>query len=639
MLNTIRTYAGSLVVRLLFLLLVLSFVLWGIGDVFSPGRFTRQWIAKVGDITISPQAFSQAFDRTVRRVGDAMGQPIDRVQAQALGLVDTVLNQLISQALLDQAAADLGLAAGDDAVRDQIRSDRRFRTATNEFDAETFRRALMASGLTEAGYVQLLRGDIVRRQLVTSVTALPGVPKPMLDLVAAYEGERRVGGYVFVAETATAAPPLPDDTALAEYHQKHPAPFTAPEYRAISTIIVRTDDIAKTIAISDDDLRAAYDERAEEFTTPERRTFRQLVFPDQAAAQKAYERLAQGAAMASIATEMAGGAATTPEPIDVARTDLPPALADALFTLAPGKLAGPIESPLGWHVIVLDSIKEAQRTPFEQARERLKTELARDRAADALAQVSDRLDDALGRGSSLDQAASELGLSVRSIAAIDADGRDRDGQPVPDLLPNLVSTAFSTAEGTQSLLTEAGDQGNFVVRVDHITPSALKPFETVRTDVAEAWRKDKIAQLTKEKAEHLAEQIRGGRSLAEVAREAALDVAHTKPLSRHDDEKATGVSPAFIAALFAAKPGEAFVEAGSTDKSGGQYVGVLERVETATANADHEGDGRGGDAQGDARLRRKLANDIQGDLLVQYLDALRHRYTVSVNTEALAKLF
>lgn len=629
MLNTIRTYAGSLAVKILFLILVLSFVLWGIGDVFSPGRGDRQWIAKVGDGTITPEAFSQAFDRTARRVSEAIGRPIDRSQAQALGLVDTVLNQMISQALLDQAAADLGLAAGDGAVRAQITSDRRFRTAADAFDAEAFRRALLASGLTEPAYVQLLRSDIIRRQLVTSITALPGLPKPMLDLIAAYEGERRVADYVLVPEQATAAPPAADETTLAAYHREHAARFTAPEYRAVSAIVIRADTLATGIAIGDDALHAAYDERADEFTTPERRSFRQLVLPDQGAAQRAYERLTQGATLAAVTAEFAHAAGGEPAAIEVTRDDLPAALADALFALAPGKFAGPIETPLGWHVLVLDAITPAERIPFETARERLKIELARDRAADALAQAGDRLDDVLGRGATLEQAAAELGLSVVSIEALDAQGRDPAGRPLPDLLPDFAATAFATAEGGHSLLTEAGDQGYFVVRVDRITASALKPFETVRQDVAAAWRRDEITRLTKERAERLAQEARGGRPLAEAARTAGLERVRTKPLPRRAAGEANTLPadmPAeFVTALFAAKPAEVFVIAGAN----GQYVGALERIEAAPA----------GDPANTEALRRRLTTAMQGDILVQYLDALRRRHPVSVNTEALAKLF
>lgn len=625
MLNKIRSYAGSLPVRILFILLVVSFVLWGIGDVFTPGRLRQDWIVRVGNVTVSPDQFAQTLDRAVRGVGEAMGTPLDRTQARALGLVDAVLNQTVSQALLDQAAADLGLTADDALVRAQITSDRRFRTTTGEFDAELFRRTLAANGLSEAGYVALLRGDIVRSQLVTSIGGLPGPPHRLADLIGRFEGERRIAAYVPIAESATAAPAAADDAALQAYHQSNAAQFTAAEARSVSVIAIRSDDLAQGLAIGEDELRAAYDEQAADFVVPERRSFRQLVLTDRDAAQRAHDRLIQGAPLASVAAEFAGGAGGEPAAIEVARTDLPAPLADALFALAPGKIAGPVESALGWHVLVLDAVTPEQRTPFEQARARLTTELARERAADAVVALSDRLDDVLGRGASFEQAAGELGLAVRSIEALGVDGRDRDGKPVEDLLPNLAETAFATPAGGQSLVTEAGDQGYFVVRVDRITPAALRPFETVRAEVADAWRRDEIARLTRERAERLAAAARGGRSLADVAREAGLELKRSAALSRRDDGGEPGLSPELVTALFAAKPGEVLVVA----TPGGQTVAAVERIEEAAAP----------DPAAAADIRRRLSAAIGGDILVQYLAALRQRHAVEINQDALARLF
>ncbi|HOT82885.1 MAG TPA: SurA N-terminal domain-containing protein, partial [Candidatus Defluviicoccus seviourii] len=119
MLEAIRNRASSLIVKLLFLVLVLSFVMWGIADVFSPAR-GRDWIAKVGDATISAQEFAEVYDRTLHSFSASLGQPIDREQARALGLPASALDQLIGQTLLDQAAADLGIVIDDKLVRSAI---------------------------------------------------------------------------------------------------------------------------------------------------------------------------------------------------------------------------------------------------------------------------------------------------------------------------------------------------------------------------------------------------------------------------------------------------------------------------------------------------------------------------------------
>ena len=103
MLEAIRKRSASLVVKLLLLLLVLSFALWGVADVFSPGR-DENWAAEVGGVVIPTQDLNDAYQNELRRLRPLLGTAIDAEQAQALGLPERALTQVISRALLDLGA-------------------------------------------------------------------------------------------------------------------------------------------------------------------------------------------------------------------------------------------------------------------------------------------------------------------------------------------------------------------------------------------------------------------------------------------------------------------------------------------------------------------------------------------------------
>lgn len=138
MLEAIRKRAGSFVVKILFLVLVLSFGVWGIADVFRPGG-GADWAAEVGDVKISSTALQEEYRQTLRRLSQAMGSNMDAEQARALGLPGSVLNHMVEGALFDQAASDLGLTITDPVVREQIKADPRFRNKAGVFDPEVFR--------------------------------------------------------------------------------------------------------------------------------------------------------------------------------------------------------------------------------------------------------------------------------------------------------------------------------------------------------------------------------------------------------------------------------------------------------------------------------------------------------------------
>ena len=107
MLQALRSTVGSWIVKILFVLLILSFGVWGIGDIFR-GR-TDTTAAEVGDVKISTVELDNAFRQEVNRLRQMLGGQIDAEQAKALGLVNQTLDQLIQWTLLSLAADDAGL--------------------------------------------------------------------------------------------------------------------------------------------------------------------------------------------------------------------------------------------------------------------------------------------------------------------------------------------------------------------------------------------------------------------------------------------------------------------------------------------------------------------------------------------------
>jgi peptidyl-prolyl cis-trans isomerase D len=630
MLEAIRRRAASLVVKILFVILMLSFVVWGIGDVVMPGR-SPDWVAEVGDATIAPEAFSRAYQQALGRLGESLGTPITPEQGRSLGLADSVLSQMIAGALLDRAGRDLGLRVGDDAVFAAITANPSFQNQDGAFDRDRFHRILDNNGLTEAAYVALLRSDIVREQIVGSVAAAPGVPREAVGLLHGFQNEKRVGRYLFIPLRSIAGIEAADEAALRAYYDEKPDAFTTPEYRVSTAIVLDGETLAETIEIGEAELRAAYEERVEEFTTPERRSFDQIVFSDRARAEEAAARLAAGESLAEIATKELGATAGDLRLTDVRRSDLPADLGEAVFALQPGGVGGPVASPLGWHLVELVGIEPGSRTPFETAAPALRRELARERATDAIIDLGNRLDDTLGRGATLEQAAAELGLPVRTVPPIDAAGAGPDGVPVAALPSNYADTAFATADGQQSLLTEAEGESRgdsyFVLRVDGVTPSARKPFEAVRDEIADILRERRRAEAAKARADRLADELRGGGPLDRVADAAGLKAEQTAALSRRDQASGPDGPPArFVAALFDAEAGGTFV----VEAADGVYVGQVAEIRPADP---------GTDAAALAETREELQNALEQDLQQQYLAALRQRYPVRINAAALDRLF
>ena len=557
MLEAIRKRAGSLVVKILFLILVLSFGVWGIADVFRPGR-GPDWAAEVGAVKISTAAFQEEYRDAMRRLGQALGGPVEAEQARALGLPGSVLNRMIQGALFDLAAADLGVTLTDAVVREQIKSNPQFHNQAGAFDPEVFRELLRRNGFSEDRYVGLLRRELQRQQLVGSITGGIVPPQRLVEATDRYRSERRIAEYAMIADAEMSGFPDPDEPTLRQFWQDNPGLFTVPELRTVSAVVLSADEAAKDASVGEDDLRAAYEERSGEFTLPERRSFRQMVFADEATAQRARERLAQGGEFDAVAAE-SGTPRDTAAIGPVRREQLPPQLAAAVFELQPGEPSAPIKTSLGWHIVEVTAVEPGQVQTFAEARDHLAADLKREKAVKSLIDLGNKLEDALGRGATLQEAAGEMGLPLRAIEAIDARGQDAAGTPVPDLPDRFVETAFETAQGAQSPLIETGKDGYFLLQVDRVTPPAVKPFETVHEQVKDAWRARQRNDQAKREAEELAARVRAGGDFAARAAEKRLEAATTPPFMRDGEAVAAALSRAVVAALFDVEPGETVV--------------------------------------------------------------------------------
>ena len=624
MLEAIRKRSSSLLVKLLFGLLVLSFGLWGIADVFSPGGGDN-WVAEVGDLQIPAATVSNEYQRELRRLNTALGN-IDAEQAKALGLPSRVLNQIVNRTLIDLGAADLGIAVSDGLVRQAIQADPTFRNQLGNFDADLFRQILSINGLTEDQYVARLRGDIARNQLLGSVAAGIAIPSSMVDAVYRFRGERRVAEVLRVEDAAMGDIDEPSDVQLRQFYQDNATLFTAPEYRAVTAAILSTRDLAKEIAVSDQELESSFEERIEELSQPERRALRQMVLSDEGAAIKAYDRIAGGADFATVAKEEAGLELDTLEIGTVTQDRLPAELADVAFAAAEGTVSKPVQSPLGWHLIEVTAIEPAHRPALAEVRDVLATEIANEKALDAMFNLTTRLEDTLGSGATLEEAATELDIELRSIAAIDPQGLEPEGRPIADLPVGFLDAVFATSEKAESSLTEAGDEGFFVLRVDTVTPPAPKPFESIRNEIAAAWKAERRAERAKETADLMASSLKGGSDPAALAAEKGAVFVTSTPFSRSGEGFPDTLPKALLAAVFNVQPGEPVVVRG-------QDASYVARPKTVVA-ADP-----GTDQAGLTSLREELARAQGVDLLSQLTQALRQQHPVMVNNRALEDLF
>ena len=625
MLNQLRRNAGSWVVKVLLLLLVASFAIWGIGDIFYGGS-QNPTVATVGDAEIPASELADAFNRAVANLQRQLGPEFDRERAIQLGVMQQALQDLIRQRLISLRANEMGLAVPDDALRTLVTEDPVFHTG-GQFDRSRFDQLLRASGLSEDAYLASLRQQVVRAALTGSITGPVKAPPALVEAIYRYRNEQRRGHYVPVPVESITDVPAPSDEQLAQFHEAHQAQFTAPEYRALTFVTLEPDDLIEEIEVSEEDVAAAYESRIGAFRKPERRTVEQLLAAEQATIEQAAERLAAGATFEQVAAEIE--AVSVDQLGTVSRGDLPAEFEEAIFALPQGEVSGPVDSAFGWHLFRVSEIEPEETVPLAEAREQLARELALEEANERLPDFAAQLDDELAAGTELREAARVLRLEAVSVPAVDATGKGPEGEPVEALppWPEFMQIALETPAGETSLLEETAAGGYFVVQVEQVTEPRLKPVEEVRAELVEAWQAERRRELARQQAEQLRARLDDGAALNELLADTGLESKPIEPVRRDAAGTDQGINRAVVRALFATEPGDVAPEVVELE-DGFTVVGTDEVIAANLA----------ADPDGVEQLARELEGDMRSDLIAQFETQLRRDYPIEIDGAAINRL-
>ncbi|MFD2232288.1 peptidylprolyl isomerase [Phaeospirillum tilakii] len=620
MLDVFRRFSKTWVVRILFALLALSFVVWGVGDVVRGGA-SRGPAIEVGRTAVTAPEVLNEFKREIERLQPLFGGKLTAEEARKLGILDRTVDTVITRSLIDEAARGLGLVAVDEVILRRITANPAFHGPGGQFDRELFRSRLARAGLSEDSFLRIERGNMVRNQLADALTGGLAAPAALADPLLRWRGERRTADTLQLDDASVPLPAAPDAATLEAYYKANTERFIAPESRALTVLLLRPADVAAGIAIDEAMLRDSFQQRQEEFSTPERRQVAQIVIDGQSDVARAYELLGQGKDLAAVAKALGR------DIIDlgwVERRDLPEGLSDAVFRLGAGATGQPVKTALGWHVVRVAAIQPGKVQSFNDVRARLEQDLRREKALDALAEMSNKLEDALGGGATLEEAAGRFNLKVTKIPAVDAQGRGANGKPVPDLPKSdqFLDVAFHTEPNTESPLTEVPDNGYFLVRVDQVTPPAPRPLAEIKAEVTARWQAERRHEQARAKADKLVERLKAGESLATVAQSAGLRPSRTKPFQRQGGE-GVALPPPVIAGLFAAKPGEVV----SGDLPGATLIARVAEVlpfdpQAAKPAAESE--------------RRRIAQNLANDVADQFIAALNAAIGVKVDRQQLS---
>lgn len=579
MMDSLRTAANSLVLKIIFGIIIVSFILTGVSGYLIGG--SANYAAKVNDQEISRGQFENAFAGERNRMQQQLGDRFSELAANEgymKNLRQQTLNRLIDEALLDQYARELGLSISDDQVKNAIFATPAFQN-NGKFDNTRYTAIVNQMGMTPDQYAQALRNQLTTQQLINAVVGTDFMLKGEADELATLVAQQRVVREATFDVNALAAKQQASDEEVKSYYEQNKNNFTAPEQFRVSYI--KLDAAAMQENATDAEIQSYYDQHQDQFTQPQRNRYSVIQTKTEADAKAALDELNKGTDFATVAKEKSTDIISAKNGGDMGwleEATTPDELKNAGLK-EKGQLSGVIKSSVGFLVARLDDITPATTKPLADVHDEIAAKVKQEKALDGFYALQQKVSDAASNDNeSLAGAEQAAGAKAVTTGWFDRDNlpEELNFKPVADAIFRGGLVGENGTPGSNSdIITVDGDRA-FVLRVSEHKPEAVKPLDEVKDQITALVKHNKAVQQAKLDAEKLLAELKAGKG-DEALKAAGLSFGEAKTLSR------TGQDPISQAAFTLNQPAKDKPSFGiANDMQGNVVILALDEVKAGT---------------------------------------------------------
>jgi peptidyl-prolyl cis-trans isomerase D len=571
MLQRMRDNTQSLGFKILVGILIFVLAVFGFGafDLFTA---SDPDVASVGSREITESAVAVETERARNRLLAEMGDDADPSQIEAIRLRGQVLEQLISNAVMGEAAATLNLAVPMITVDKSLTENPSFQV-NGKFDSDLYVRLLQQYGYQPKDFRERVAEEMAISQLQTAVNTTASLPRWQLREVAALLNQRRDIAWLPLTRNEFGPRAEVSDEEINDHYSENRIEYRTEESLDVDYVILTATDLADSpkIEVSEEDLKTAFAEEIKSLAENEQRSAAHILLRvsddrDDAATLKfageLREQLVNGGDFAALAKKHSddpGSAATGGELGAAGRGVYDPAFEKALFALNEGDLSEPVKSQFGYHLIQLSKIEKPEEPTFDAKREELLARLKETKAKELFVESVRQMDSlAFEQNTALDPIAKEFGLKIESANGI-VRGTS-DGLFANQVLKDAAFSEEVLDEAFNSKAVEFEENKAAVLRVRTRHEPQDRPLDAVRDDVIASIRAEKADVAIEQAAAEGLVQLEAGDSVDAIARsigaswqtaaqasrsqvgvpEAVLKKAFELPLARGEASARTG---------------------------------------------------------------------------------------------------
>ena len=186
MFGSIKKYTSSILVKILVGIIILPFVFWGMGDVFSGGN--KNIVATIGSEKISTKEFADYLNRLNLTEEQ-------RKNLKKSNLLNEILSNYIGKKIIDLEIKEFDIKLSDKSLKDIIISDKTF-FKNDKFSRTEYEKFLLQSGVTAPYFEKNLSEQEKKMQLLSFLSL--GTIAPEFLVQKFYNEENQVKNIKYI---------------------------------------------------------------------------------------------------------------------------------------------------------------------------------------------------------------------------------------------------------------------------------------------------------------------------------------------------------------------------------------------------------------------------------------------------------
>jgi len=617
-------------------LVVLAFIIFYIPDFLrgsGADATSGETIASVEGHAISSGEFRRTYQAQLQAYRSAYGSNMSEQLLKQLGIEQQILQQMVDEQASLAEARRLGIDVSDEEVRQRIFAIPAFQENGRFIGEQRYQQLLRLQRppLSPGDFEDGIRRSLTVEKLRASLTDWLSVPDKELEQEYRRRNDKVKLAVVSFAADKFRSQVAATDPEVAAYFEAHKNDFKIPEKRKIRFLLIDIDALRAKIVVPEADVKRAYDENIEQYSTPEQIRASHILLKtegkDDAAVKTRIEDVLKqakgGADFGELAKKYSEDEANAKNGGDLdyfGHGKMVPEFDAVAFTLQPGQISDVVKTQLGYHIIKLTDKKPGTTRPFAELRQQLTDQLSYERAQSQAGELSATLEKQITKPADLDKVAKAQGLTVQESGFFARD------EPILGLgpSPEAASRAFEMKTGEVSAPLRASRGFAFITPVGKQDPYVPK-LDEVKERVRDEVIKQKARDLSRQKAAEVAAKLKASPDFDKAAKAAGVEAKTTELIARDAPIPDLGVAPAVEEAAFK-------MTVGSTSDpiavdNGTAVIKLVEKQEVTPSDYALARD----------KFREELLSDRRNRFFGAYMMKAKQRMKIEVNREQLQK--